>query len=429
MSNGNADVKPPYQDLTQLTQLKSIREDATKSQRQSLENGESSSSSDDEKDRLKLNGIGPGGQNQTPVNQHIAFVETQRERARQDTGALHVPSPREFERGGRIRTSDAGDLDKENTGHENDIANDSHIVNRSVTIEEPSMTAHTANSRLRMRNITSKGTMNSILPSKSMASTFNKRSTTHISDKTAQTMPYLSYTPTVGRNSAFVNLTDEQRNELGGIEYRSLRLLALILVGYFVFFQIFGIICLTPWILHEGYWRDIVVADGQNPTWWGIFTASSSFTDLGFTLTPDSMSSFNTATWPLIVMIFLIVIGNTGFPCMLRFVIWTMWKLCPASSPHKESLHFLLDHPRRCFTLLFPSKATWVLFGILIGLNAIDVILFIVLDLKDSTVTSIPVGYRVLDAFFQAASTRTAGFGVINLAELHPAVQVSYMGE
>lgn len=44
-------------------------------------------------------------------------------------------------------------------------------------------------------------------------------------------MPYLSYTPTVGRNSAFVDLTDEQKDELGGLEYRALKLLAKILVG------------------------------------------------------------------------------------------------------------------------------------------------------------------------------------------------------
>ncbi len=33
----------------------------------------------------------------------------------------------------------------------------------------------------------------------------------------------------------------------------------------------------------------------------------------------------------------------------------------------------------------------------------------------------------MLDGWFQAVSTRTAGFGVVNLAELHPAIQVSYM--
>lgn len=44
-------------------------------------------------------------------------------------------------------------------------------------------------------------------------------------------MPYLSYASTVGRNSTFVNLTHEQREELGGIESRALKTLVIILVG------------------------------------------------------------------------------------------------------------------------------------------------------------------------------------------------------
>jgi len=42
-------------------------------------------------------------------------------------------------------------------------------------------------------------------------------------------------------------------------------------------------------------------------------------------------------------------------------------------------------------------------------------------------VTSVPSGFRVLDGLFQAASTRTAGFAVVNLAALHPGIQVSYL--
>lgn len=49
------------------------------------------------------------------------------------------------------------------------------------------------------------------------------------------------------------------------------------------------------------------------------------------------------------------------------------------------------------------------------------------LQLNDSTVTALSPGIRVLDGFFQAASTRTAGFGVVSLSDLHPAIQVSYL--
>jgi potassium uptake Trk family protein len=149
--------------------------------------------------------------------------------------------------------------------------------------------------------------------------------------------------------------------------------------------------------------------------------------NVGFTLTPDSMISLQRSPWALVVMIFLIVIGNTGFPCLLRFIIWCFHKIVPRDSSLKECLNFLLDHPRRCFTLLFPSRETWILFWVLVCLNGADVILFIVLDISDPHVSRIPVGDRVMDAIFQAVSTRTSGTAVINLASLHVAVQVSYM--
>ncbi|KAF2965198.1 hypothetical protein GQX73_g8377 [Xylaria multiplex] len=246
--------------------------------------------------------------------------------------------------------------------------------------------------------------------------------------KEADRMPYLSYQPTIGRNSQFVDLTEEQREELGGIEYRSLKTLALVLTIYFWGYSLLGIITLVPWILHNNpFYGSIVEAAGVNRVWWGFWTANSAFMDLGFTLTPDSMNSFNTAIFPLLVMSFLIILGNTGFPVALRFMIWLGSLIAPRGSGLWEELRFLLDHPRRCFTLLFPSNANWWLFFILIALNTTDLILFIVLDLGRGTVSELPLNIRFLDGWFQAASTRTAGFSCLNLAELHPAVQTSYL--
>ncbi|KAI0200734.1 cation transport protein-domain-containing protein [Astrocystis sublimbata] len=246
--------------------------------------------------------------------------------------------------------------------------------------------------------------------------------------KDADPMPYLSWQPTMGRNSQFVDLSEEQREELGGIEYRSLKTLALVLTIYFWGYSLFGIITLVPWILHNNeFYSSLVEAVGVNPVWWGFWTSNSAFMDLGFTLTPDSMNSFNTAIFPLLVMSFLIILGNTGFPVALRFMIWLGSLFAPRGSGLWEELRFLLDHPRRCFTLLFPSNANWWLFFILIALNATDLVLFLVLDLGRGAISELPLNVRFLDGWFQAASTRTAGFSCLNLAEVHPAVQTSYL--
>lgn len=344
---------------------------------------------------------------------HIAFLERQRN---QDEGnVLRIPGPRDAEAGiAPISVDEEDPLSKvlsrresgfstrqfaqyEDTASEqlNDNDHDVQPARRNITIAEPvrspvrkhdvedDVTAKHGLGNLRFRRPKFLGGKEdeAPLPHARRTATFQTIRSA-LSGAKDDPMPYLSYQPTVGRNSAFVDLTEEQREELGGIEYRSLKTLGYILIAYFVGFSIFGVVCLTPWIYHNSSYGDVVRADGQGRAWWGIFTANSAFTDLGFTLTPDSMISFQRAQWPLVLMSFLIIIGNTGFPIMLRIIIWVTSRYVPKTSGVWEELKFLLDHPRRCFTLLFQSKDTWILFGILVLLNGLDLLFFIILDVS-----------------------------------------------
>lgn len=399
---------------------------------------------------------------------HIAFLEKQRN---QTTGTLRIPGPRDFDRGDKPHElddddDDIGDMKRSITRNtlpsspnerggkqstdSTEMNGDDHPVkeNHNIKFDEPSHPRHDRDERkeskasskpskrrhrlniiapiLALRKEAHEGptfTARSLSALRSRTMSFTKSQERDLSDP----MPYLSWQPTIGRNSQFVDLTEDQREELGGIEYRSLKTLAIILVSYFFGFHILGIVVLLPWIVRSQTFGAVVDADGQGRVWWGIFTPASMFNDLGFTLTPDSMVSFQTATLPLLFGSFLIIIGNTGFPCMLRFVIWVLSKIVPNGSGIWEELRFLLDHPRRCFTLMFPSRATWWLFWVLVLLNGIDLLFFIILDLNDPVVTVLSPGFRVLNGWFQAASTRTAGFACVNLAALHPAIQVSYL--
>ncbi|RKK73707.1 Low-affinity potassium transport protein [Fusarium oxysporum] len=241
-------------------------------------------------------------------------------------------------------------------------------------------------------------------------------------------VPFLSRQATLGRNSQFKNLTSHDREILGGIEYRSLKLLLKIVVVYFFGLHIFGAVFLVGWIhTADKQYADILQSSGQDKTWWGIYSAQTMVDNLGFTLTPDSMISFRTAKWPMILMSFLAFAGNTLYPVFLRLGIWVMSKLVPKTSPTQESLAFLLNYPRRCYTLLFPSGPTWILFGIIFALNFIDILLIIVLDLSNPEVASLPLSQRIPAAIFQAASARHTGTASFNLANVSPAVQLSLL--
>ena len=353
-------------------------------------------------------------------DRHIAFLENQRNP--KDTGALRIPGPRESDQGQNPETVNDDEADRDDN------------IGRSTTVDDSDRPGPLRVPTQLLNKLTNRraGTSHSQVSGNDDARSGKSRLATILSSgrstaKEADPAPYLSWQPTIGRNSAFIDLTEEQREELGGIEYRSLKTLAVILVAYFVLFHLFGVITFLPWIIRTDPWASLLDSLSISRVWWGIFTPATCFNDLGFTLTPDSMISFQDAVMPLTIGSYLIIIGNTGFPCMLRFVIWILSKFAEPETPFHEELQFLLDHPRRCFTLLFPSQATWILFGILVALNGIDVIFFITLDLNDPYVTTIPGGLRFLNGLFQAASTRTAGTATVNLSMLHPAIQVSYL--
>ncbi|PHH93127.1 hypothetical protein CDD83_507 [Cordyceps sp. RAO-2017] len=158
-----------------------------------------------------------------------------------------------------------------------------------------------------------------------------------------------------------------------------------------------------------------------------FYTSQSAMDNLGFTLTSDSMGHFRDAPWPMVLMAFLGLAGETLYPVLLRLVVWALWRLAPGGSRTRDSLRFLLDHPRRCYTLLFPGGTTWALLGIIAALSCVDTLLIVGLDWGSAEVAGLSPGQRLAAALFQAAAARHAGMTPYNLAAVSPAVQFSLL--
>ncbi|OJI99684.1 hypothetical protein ASPVEDRAFT_39063 [Aspergillus versicolor CBS 583.65] len=338
--------------------------------------------------------------------------------------ALYIPSPRELDQGRRIEEVDFEDSDP--------------ALEQARTSDSQSIASSTVTGSIRQRRMTRQ--LSTDLSISNIASSLFTLGPTTSSTKREivqpreeplskqLALPELSSRATVGRNSNFRNLTEQDREMLGGLEYRALKLLLKITTGYFFGLHLFGVICLLPWIRHaDPKYRDYLRECGQNSVWWAFYSAQTMVDNLGFTLTPDSMIAFQDAAWPMILMSFLAYAGHTFYPCMLRLVIWAMSKACPRTSSLREPLDFLLKHPRRCYTLLFPSKPTWILFAILVVMNVLDIIFIIVLDLDNAEVNKLPGGPRLAAAIFQSASARHTGTSSFNLANVNPAVQFSLL--
>ena len=199
----------------------------------------------DELESTEANDVVPqiSPQNLSP-EQHIAILENQRNP--RDKAALRIPGPRDFDRGSVpefLETDDdGGQIDHQVTSPiEPRVIPNGIQMKRNVTIDEPHHPRQRSSSAAFPLSSRKSGTLDNvkILPTDEAAfpSARTKTRTGTFSSvkgwaskETEPATPYLSWQPTIGRNSAFVDLTEEQREELGGIEYRSLKTLAVVLV-------------------------------------------------------------------------------------------------------------------------------------------------------------------------------------------------------
>ena len=235
----------------------------------------------------------------------------------------------------------------------------------------------------------------------------------------------------ISRNSQFHGLSEKEREKLGGCEYRAVSFLAWLVPAYFVLWQLLGCIGCAAWVALNR--PDTALSNGLNPWWVGAFNAVSAFNNSGMSLLDANMTAFQTSYYMLITMSLLILAGNTCYPIFLRAIVWTMWRVIrrfesEAWLERTRTLRFLLDHPRRCYTNMFPSQHTYWLLASVIILNGTDWAAFEILNIgNDALNDQLPVNIRVIDGLFQAFAVRSGGFYVVAIPLVRISLQVLYV--
>lgn len=205
-------------------------------------------------------------------------------------------------------------------------------------------------------------------------------------------------------------LTRQQRYRIGGAEYRAIDMLTRIVPIYYLGFVCVSSFLFRIYIATSTYAQEVLLTSNPtpvNPWFFSFFMGLSSFNNLGLNHLDASVVPFQNAPFPLLVSAIMILIGNTMYAVCLRFVIWVLWRLTPEShSMQRETFRYLLDHPRRCYTSLFPSTQTWWLFFIGIALTVTELVCFIAFNYWLPVLSGLSWGSRVLDGFFQSVATR-----------------------
>ncbi|TVY29434.1 Potassium transport protein, partial [Lachnellula hyalina] len=232
----------------------------------------------------------------------------------------------------------------------------------------------------------------------------------------------------LGRNSQFHDLSREDWNKLGSIEYKALKMLLCLVPGYLIFSQLLGIFILAPYMVFNK--SDVALSNGVSPLWLGTFLSSSAFNNCGLSLLDLNMVPFSTSFLVLVSSSVLALAGNLAFPIVFRGLLWSALKVLPADNHFqdwRETITFILKYPRRLYIYLFPSLHTWILVVILVLINGLEGIAFHFLNKKNPTLDTLPPHIQFLDAYFQTVVTRTAGFDVIPISFLRIGMQALYL--
>lgn len=103
------------------------------------------------------------------------------------------------------------------------------------------------------------------------------------------TQKYIASKGLVSRNSQFHDLTPAEREELGGVEYKAVSLLSVVVFLYFILFIVFGMVGVGGWL--EANDPAVTRTNGLSPFWTGAFFAVSAFVNSGMSLLDANMTA------------------------------------------------------------------------------------------------------------------------------------------
>ncbi|XP_024533120.1 cation transporter HKT4 isoform X1 [Selaginella moellendorffii] len=183
------------------------------------------------------------------------------------------------------------------------------------------------------------------------------------------------------------------------------------LMGFFIAWL--SILCGRP------YPRNLIRHKKKtNLGFFSLFAVVSAFCNVGYIASSENLMPFNSSLVLLLDMILLIMLGNGIYPPCLRGIIRLLHHFSKGNT--KQACEFLLDHPRKCYTHLFPPNTTrWLLISFF-GLNGFEICVIYILDWNSTAFDGLDTGEKIVNGIFQCVNTRSGGMNSVAITGLSP---------
>jgi Trk-type K+ transport system membrane component len=228
----------------------------------------------------------------------------------------------------------------------------------------------------------------------------------------------------IERASKFLkNPLEARENSAVKLELNSLTFLCVIVPLYWILVQC-GLALFIGISLAAGNTTQIDIRN-VSKAWTSIFLATSSYANGGFAPFDDNMVSVGSHNpGLLIVLVIGVLLGNTAYPPTLRLILWLL-NLLPTRL--KPITTFLLKHPRKCYTHLFPAFPNLFLVLVLLASNLFQFLAAVGLNWNYAFLQPYDNWQRLVNLFFQTVVTRTAGFESLDITQFSAGSQILFL--
>ena len=165
-------------------------------------------------------------------------------------------------------------------------------------------------------------------------------------------------------------------------------------------FEITGVLLLMIVFVPEKGW--------QEGTWLAIFHSVSAWNNAGFSLFKDNLISYQSSPLVILTIGTLIIFGGIGYQVILDMYLWLRNSFTYQGNRIIKKASFLT------FSLDFKVATSTTLILLVLGTIAI-----LMIEIRnDNTFGQLDLTGKILVAWFQSVTTRTAGFNSIDIGKM-----------
>ena len=150
-----------------------------------------------------------------------------------------------------------------------------------------------------------------------------------------------------------------------------------------------------------------------NPWWWSLFHGISAFNNAGFSLMVNNLTNFTYDPVINLTISMLIILGGLGYPVLIAFFVYTRRLF---GGREKDRSSTIDSHS--LFGVASVVQVKIALYGTA-ALLVVGTVLAYWVEFPNTFDDHPNVLMRILPAWFQSVSTRTAGFNTVDIGAMH----------